>query len=127
LGLKPKSKKNIEKTEEMLSELKISQASSLKTITPISQQFCDSDSISSHDSTNSDIRVLEIFFGKIDLEPKLQRIFDNSKPFNIAKNWYSRPTPPDLNLKKDFFNHSFLFHLIKFMNGILMVCLNKNC
>jgi hypothetical protein len=36
LGLKPKSQKNIEKFEEMLSELKIGQASTSKTITPIS-------------------------------------------------------------------------------------------
>jgi hypothetical protein len=55
----------------MLSELKIGQASSSKTITPISQQFFDFDSISSHDSTDSNIKVLEIFFGKTDLEPKL--------------------------------------------------------
>jgi hypothetical protein len=107
LGLKPKSQKNIEKIEEMLSELKIGQASSSKTITPISQQFSDSDSISSHDSTDSDIRVLEIFFGKTDLEPKLQRIFDNSKPFNITKNWYSRPTPPYLQFEERFLQSQF--------------------
>ena len=29
------------------------------------------------------------------------------------------------SLKKEFFKHSFLFLLISFMNGILMVCLNK--
>ena len=29
------------------------------------------------------------------------------------------------SLKKDLFKHSFLFLLISFMNGILMVCLNK--
>ena len=29
------------------------------------------------------------------------------------------------NLKKELFKHSFLFLLISFMNGILMVCLNK--
>jgi hypothetical protein len=58
LGLKPKSQKNIEKIEEMLSELKISQASSSKTITPISQQFSDSDSISFHDSNKKACSVL---------------------------------------------------------------------
>jgi hypothetical protein len=58
LGLKPKSQKNIEKIEEMLSELKISQASSSKTITPISQQFSNSDSISFHDSNKKACSVL---------------------------------------------------------------------
>jgi hypothetical protein len=107
LGLKPKSQKNIEKIEEMLSELKIGQASSSKTITPISQQFSDSDSISSHDSTDFDIRVLEKKFGKTDLEPKLQRIFDNSKPFNIVKNWYSRLTLPDLQFEERLLQSQF--------------------
>jgi hypothetical protein len=91
----------------MLSELKIGQASSSKIITPISQRFSDSDSISSNNSTDSDIRMLEKNFGKIDLEPKLQRIFDNSKPFNITKNWYSRPTPPDLQFEERFLQSQF--------------------
>jgi hypothetical protein len=107
LGLKPKSQKNIKKIEEMLSELKISQASSSKTSTSIFQQFSNSNSISSHDSTDSDIRVLENKFGKTDLVPKLQRIFDNSKPFNIAKNWYSRPTLPDLQFEERFLQSQF--------------------
>jgi hypothetical protein len=114
LGLKPRSQKNIEKIEEMIAELKISQASlttppasSSKTITPISQQFSDTDSISSHDSTDSDIRILEENFGKVNLEPKLQRIFDNSKPVNFAKNWYSRPTPPDLQFEERFLQSQF--------------------
>jgi hypothetical protein len=95
LDLKPKSQKNIEKIEEMIAELKISQAnsskpttppaSSSKIITPISQQFSNNDSISSHDSTDSDIKILEENFGKINLEPKLQIIFDNSKLVNFAK------------------------------------------
>jgi meiotically up-regulated gene 157 (Mug157) protein len=98
----------------MIAELKISQASpttppasSSKTINPISQQFSDTDSISSHDSTDSDTRILEENFGKINLEPKLQRIFDNSKPVNFARNWYSRPTPPDLQFEERFLQSQF--------------------
>jgi hypothetical protein len=86
LGLKPKSQKNIEKIEPMLSDLKIGQASSSKIITPVSQQFSDSNSTSSHESTDSDIRVLVENCGKINLEPKLQRIFDKSKSVNFSKN-----------------------------------------
>jgi hypothetical protein len=91
----------------MLSKLKIGQANSSKTITPISQQFSGSDSISSHDSTDSDIRVLEKNFGNTDLEPKLQRIFDNSKIVNFSKNWYSRPTPLDLQFEERFLQSQF--------------------
>ena len=42
LGLKPKSQKNVEKIEQMLSNLKISQATTSKTVSPISQQLFDS-------------------------------------------------------------------------------------
>jgi hypothetical protein len=91
----------------MLSKLKIGQANSSKTITPISQQFSGSNSISSHDSTDSDIRVLEKNFGNTDLDPKLQRIFDNSKTVNFSKNWYSRPTPPDLQFEERFLPSQF--------------------
>jgi hypothetical protein len=84
----------------MLSDLNISQANSSKIISPVSQQFSESNSISSHDSTDFDIKILKENFGKINLEPKLQRIFDKSKSVNFSKNWYSRPTPPDLRFEE---------------------------
>jgi hypothetical protein len=59
----------LKKIEQMLSDLKINQASSSKTVSPICQQFFDSDL--SHDSTDNDIKVLEKNFEKFDLEPKL--------------------------------------------------------
>ena len=58
-GLKSKSQKNIEKIEQMLSNLKIAQVNTSKTISPISQQFSDYDSTSSHDSPDFDIKILE--------------------------------------------------------------------
>jgi hypothetical protein len=98
--LKPKSQKTIEKIEQMLSDLKINQASPSKTVAPISQQFSNSDSTSSHNSTDNDIKILEIFFGKVDLEPRLQRIYNKSKTVNFSKNWYSKPTPLDLQFEE---------------------------
>ena len=89
----------------MLFDLKIDQPStsnSSKTILPIFQQFSDSDSTSTHNSIDFDIKILEENFGKINLEPKLQRIFDNSKPINFTKNWYSKPTPLDLQFEERF-------------------------
>jgi hypothetical protein len=46
----------------------------------------DSDSSASHDSTDSNIKLLEIFFGKVDLKPKVQRIYDKSKTIGFTKN-----------------------------------------
>jgi predicted XRE-type DNA-binding protein len=91
----------------MLSELKINQASTSVIHQKKNSDFSDTDSISSHNSTSSDIKILEENFGKINLEPKLQRIFDKSKPVNFAKNWYSRPTPPDLHFEERFLQSQF--------------------
>jgi hypothetical protein len=107
LGLKTNSQKNIEKIEKMFSELKINQASTSVIHQKKTSDFFDSDSISSHNSTSSDIKILEENFGKINLEPKLQRIFDKSKPVNFAKKWYSRPTHPDLQFEERFLQSQF--------------------
>jgi hypothetical protein len=85
LGLKPKSTKTLEKIESMLSDLKINQPQSSKRITPLTRQMIDSDFSASHDSTDSDIRLLEKSFGKEDLEPKVQRIYDKSKSIGFTK------------------------------------------
>jgi hypothetical protein len=106
LGLKPRSTKTLEKIESMLSDLKISQSGSpSKRISPLTNQMTDSDF--SHDSTDSDIRLLEKNFGKEDLEPKVQRIYDKSKSVGFTKNWYSRPTPPDLQFEERFLQTQF--------------------
>jgi hypothetical protein len=108
LGLKPKSAKTMEKIEEMLSDLKISQASSSgKIISPLSYPLNDSDSSTSDSSTDADIKMLEETFGKVDLEPKVQRIYDNPKSVGFTKNWYSRPTPPDLQFEERFLQTQF--------------------
>jgi hypothetical protein len=106
LGLKPKSAKTIEKIEAMLSDLKISQASSSgKMISPLSYPLTDTDSSTS--STDADIKILEETFGKENLEPKVQRIYNKPKSVGFTKNWYSRPTPPDLQFEERFLQTQF--------------------
>ena len=53
------------------------------------------------------LKYLKFFFEKIDLEPKLQRIFDKSKTVNFSKNWYPRPTPPDMQFEERFLQSQF--------------------
>jgi hypothetical protein len=125
LGLKPRSTKTLEKIESMLSDLKINQSGSSKRISPLTNQMTDSDF--SHDSIDFDIRLLEKNFGKEDLEPKVQRIYDKSKSVGFTK----KIGIPNLllqicSLKKDSCKLNSLSLLIRFMNGILMVYLNRN-
>jgi hypothetical protein len=105
--LKPRSAKTLEKIETMLSDLKINQASSSKRISPITHHMSDSDFSASHASTDADIKILEESFRKVDLEPKVQRIYDKSKTVGFTKNWYSRPTPPDLQFEERFLQTQF--------------------
>jgi hypothetical protein len=51
------------------------------------------------------IYILEENFGQIYVSPKLQRIFDKTKHVNLTKNWYSKPTPPDLQFAERFFQN----------------------
>jgi hypothetical protein len=109
-GLKTSSQRSLEKIDKLLSELKVSQSSTSRKNFTIQRKGITSDSENiecSHDSTDFDTKILEKKFGKIDLEPKLQRIFDKSKPGNLTKNWYSKPTPPDLQFEERFFQSQF--------------------
>jgi hypothetical protein len=67
----------------------------------------DSDFSASHDSPDADIKIFEESFGKVDLEPKVQRIYDKSKTVGFTKNWYSIPTPPDLQFEERFLQTQF--------------------
>jgi len=97
----------------MLSELKLkTEAGSSRNACAINrgQEISDeSDSESSNSSTDSNIKILEekkileklIFhrnFKDISIKPNL---------LNLTKNWYSKPTPPDLQFEERFFQTQF--------------------
>ena len=65
----------------------------------------------------SSVSAKKIFYDDL---PEIKRFVGNPKPMSFTKNWYSKPIPPDMQ-----FEERPLFLLIRFMNGILMVCLNK--
>ena len=73
----------------MFSELKASQASTFRKNCTIQRKDDTSDSENtecSQYSTDFDIKILQENFGKIDLEPKLERIFDKTKLVNLTRN-----------------------------------------
>ena len=73
-------------------------------------------------NTVSSISAKNIFDDDL---PEIKKFDGNSKPMSFTKNWYSKFTPPDMQFEERSFKHSFLFLLINFMNGILIICLNK--
>jgi hypothetical protein len=82
-------------------------SSSGKIISPLSYPLSETESSSSDSSTDPDIKMLEETFGKVDLEPKVQRIYNNPKSVGFTKNWYSRPTPPDLQFEERILQTQF--------------------
>jgi hypothetical protein len=120
--LKTNSQKNLEKIEEMLLEISLRKTSSTPEASSSTinnacvinhdkgkDVFIDGSNDSkesgldeSNSSTSNDIKILEEKFGKIGVSPKLQRIF-KTIPVNLTKNWYNKPTPPDLQFEERVF------------------------
>jgi hypothetical protein len=128
LGLKPKSAKTMEKIEEMLSDLKISQASSSgKIISPLSYPLTDSDSLPQTVPLILILRCLKKLLEKLIWIQKFKEFITIPNLLVLQKIGIPDQLLQICSLKKESFKHNFLFLLIKYMNGILMVCLNKNC
>jgi hypothetical protein len=89
-----------------------------------SEKSEESDSSIPNSSTDEEIKILDIFFGKTDVSPTLQRIF-KTKPVNLTKNWYNKPTPLELQFEERVSKTNFMFLLINYMSEILMVYLNR--
>ena len=89
----------------MLSDLKIKteQNTSTSTTCAISRkekEIVFYDSIDSESSTSaSDKTVLEL--------PKVKRFVGKPNPMSFTKNWYSKPTPPDMQFEERIFQTQF--------------------
>ena len=124
LKFKTSQAKTFDIVEKMLFDLKVkTNGTSTSTTYTISRNEKE---IVSDENTDSDI-VSSVSTRKVfdDDLPEIKRFVGNSKPMSFTKKWYSKPTPLICSLKKELFKCNSLFLLIKFMNRILMVCLNK--
>ena len=105
ISLKTSQAKTIEKVEQMLSDLKIKteQNTSISTTCAISRkekEIVFDDSIDSDSSTSaSNKTVLEL--------PKVKRFVGKPNPMSFTKNWYSKPTPPDMQFEERIFQTQF--------------------
>ena len=64
--------------------------------------------IVSDENTNYDIvssvSAKKIFYDDL---PEIKRFVGNPKPMSFTKNWYSRPTPPDMQFEERAFQTQF--------------------
>ena len=107
---KTSQSKMLEVVEKMLSDLKV-KIEGTSSSTPAARTISkNGKEIVSDEHTDSDI-VSSVFAKKIfdnDL-PKIKIFVGNPKPMSFTKNWYSRPTPPDMQFKESFSNTVFCF------------------
>ena len=124
MNFKTSQAKTLDIVEKMLANLKVktesTSTSAARTISRnekeiVSEENTDSDSLSS-------VSTKKVFDDDL---PEIKRFVGKSIPMSFTKNWYSKPTPPDMQFEERSFQTQFSVSLIKFMNEILMVCLNR--
>ena len=103
---KTSQSKTLEIVEKMLSNLKVkTEGTSISTPTTrtiskkeiVSEENADSDTVSSVSTK----RIFDDDF------PEIKRFVGNSKPMSFTKNWYSKPTPPDMQFEERSFQTQF--------------------
>ena len=103
---KTSQSKTLEIFEKMLSDLKVKiEGTSKSTACTISRNEKE---IVSDENTNFDI-VSSVSAKMIfdDDLPKIKRFVGNPKPMSFTKNWYSRPTSPDMQFEERSFQTQF--------------------
>ena len=88
LGLPNNEKDVIKNIERLFKNLELPESS--KTLAVLGQQEYDSDST---------INIIENQFNKLE--------FDKPNPTSLTKNWYTKPTPPDLQFEERNLNNQF--------------------
>ncbi|KAI5335123.1 hypothetical protein L3X38_025256 [Prunus dulcis] len=97
----------MKKIEEMLEQLtptkpEKAEKSGLKTLGSFAASQSESESISSE---ISDISKIENAFKNLEVqtEPRIKRLDKHISPTSLTKNWYPRPTPPDMQFEERSF------------------------
>ena len=98
--------KTLNIVEKMLSDLKVkTEGTSTSTTCTVSRNEKE---IVSEENTNSDtlsfVSVEKVFYHDL---PEIKRFVGNFKPMSFTKNWYSKPTPPDMQFEKRSFQTQF--------------------
>ena len=103
---KTSQSKMLEVVDKMLADLKVkTEGTSRNTTCTISKKGKDIVSEENTDSnTVSFVSAKRIFDDDL---PEIKRFVGNSKPMSFTKNWYSKPTPPDMQFEERYFQTQF--------------------
>ena len=106
VNFKTSQTKTLEIVKKMLSDLKV-KTEGTSSSTPIARTISKNE-IVSDENTDFDI-VSSVSAKKIfdDDLPEIKRFVGNSKPMSFTKNWYSKPTPLDMQFEERDFQTQF--------------------
>ena len=106
VNFKTSQTKTLEIVKKMLSDLKV-KTEGTSSSTPVAQTISKNE-IVSDENTDFDI-VSSVSAKKIfdDDLPEIKRFVGNSKPMSFTKNWYSKPTPLDMQFEERAFQTQF--------------------
>ena len=106
VNFKTSQTKTLEIVEKMLSDLKV-KTEGTSSSTPVARTISKNE-IVSDENTDFDI-VSSVSAKKIfdDDLPEIKRFVGNSKPMSFTKNWYSKPTPLDMQFEERAFQTQF--------------------
>ncbi|KAI5339378.1 hypothetical protein L3X38_018650 [Prunus dulcis] len=101
----------MKKIEDMLAQLtpvkpEKDDPSGIKTLDAFAASQSESESVSSE---TSDISKIENAFRNLEVqtEPRVKKIEKHISPTSLTKNWYPRPTPPDIQFEERNFQTQF--------------------
>ena len=106
VNFKTSQTKTLEIVKKMLSDLKV-KTEGTSSSTPVARTISKNE-IVSDENTDFDI-VSSVSAKKIfdDDLPEIKRFVGNSKPMSFTKNWYSKPTPLDMQFEERAFQTQF--------------------
>ncbi|CAL8995955.1 unnamed protein product [Prunus brigantina] len=109
-----KIKPTMKKIEEMLEQLTPSKTekgekSGLKTLDSFPTVDPSESEPETIESESSDISKIERAFRNLEVqvEPRIKRLDKHISPTSLTKNWYPRPTPPDIQFEERNFQTQF--------------------
>ena len=119
--------KTLEIVKKMLSDLKV-KTEGTSTSAPAARTISKKEIVFEKNTDSDTVSFVLLLLQKGSLmmiSQKLKDLLETPSPCLLLKTGIQNSLLLICSLKKDLFKHNFLFLLISFMNGILMLCLNK--
>ena len=116
LNFKTSQAKTLEIVEKMLSNLKVKPVKTEGTSTSVACTISRNDKETIFEENTDSKSLSSVYVKKVfdDYLPKIKRFVGKPNPMSFTKNWYSKPTPPDMQFEERYFQTQFFVSADKF-------------